>query len=202
MSDRPSVVGVPEPGWTVYRIATERSSYHLSVYDGARGRPIAVLLGCSDDRRIEQTDSAPLVGGRLLFGLDHMAWIDHALEMGSVKTSPIVRVERETSAIVIRAIIDAAGVTIARGKNPRMIVENITGDTDAPRRIVPADFPYPEDNVIRLESAAHFLSAVGERTMLVEDLERFPDLMKRFQVALNECLLAVNALGGRANRSG
>ena len=108
MSNRQSIAGFPDPGWTVYRIATERSSYHLSVYDGARARPVAVLLGCSGDRRIEQTDSAPLVGGRLLFGLDHMAWVDHPLEMGSVKTSPIVRVEREISAIVIRAIIDAA----------------------------------------------------------------------------------------------
>lgn len=202
MSDRPPVVAFPEPGWAVYRIATERSTYHLSVYDGARGRPVAVLLGCSGDRRIEQADSAPLVGGRLLFGITHPDWVNHTLEMGSVKTTTIVRVERETSAIVIRAITEAAAVAISRGRNPRLIVENIAGDTDAPRRVVPADFPYPEDNVIRLESAAHFLSAVCDRTALVDDLGRFPDLMKRFQAALTECLSKVNTIGGRTPERG
>jgi hypothetical protein len=120
--------------------------------------------------------------------------------MGSVKTSPIVRVEVEQSAIVIRAIMEAAESTIARHNNPRIVTESI-GDTNAPRRSDPTDFPYPEDNVIRLESAAHSLGAVCERRALADDLERFPDLMRRFEVALKECLLKVEVLGGRANRS-
>ena len=200
MSESQPVVGFPDPGWTVYRIATERSAYHLSVYDGTRGRRISVLLGCSGDRRIDQSDAAPLVGGRLIYGLSHTDWVDHSLEMGSVKTSPIVRVEVEHSAIVIRAIIEAAASTIARDSNPRIVTESIAGDTDAPHRIDPADFPYPEDNVIRLESAAQVLSAVCERNALVDDLERFPDLIRRFQAALAECLLQVNTLGGRLGK--
>jgi len=121
--------------------------------------------------------------------------------MGSVKTSPIVRAEIEQSAIVIRAIVEAAAPTIARHNNPRIVTEPIGGVTNAPRRIDPAEFPYPEDNVIRLESAAHSLGAVCDRKALADDLEHFPDLMRRFQVALKECLLKVAVLGGRANRS-
>jgi hypothetical protein len=103
--------------------------------------------------------------------------------------------------IVIRAIIEAAVVTIGRHNNPRIVTESIAGDTNGPHRMDPADLPYPEDNVVRLESAAHLLSAVCERKALVDDLERFPDSMRRFQVALKECLLKVEVLGGRVNRS-
>ena len=202
MSESQPVVGFPDPGWTVYRIATERSAYHLSVYDGTRGRRISVLLGCSGDRRIDQSDAAPLVGGRLIYGLSHTDWVDHSLEMGSVKTSPIVRVEVEHSAIVIRAIIEAAASTIARDSNPRIVTESTAGDTNAAHGIDPADFPYPEDHVTRLESAAHLLSAVCGSRALVDDLERFPDLFKRFEVALIECLESVNTIGERAARRG
>jgi hypothetical protein len=196
-----SVVSMSEPGWTVYRIKTESSSYHLSVYDGAKGRPVAVLRGISGDRTIDQADSAPLVGGSMLFGIDPTAWVGHALEMGRVKTSAILTVERENNPLIVLAITAAAAVTVTGGSRPVEVGQTAAG-TDGPRCATSADFPYPEDYVIRIERAAQHLSAGYDRTSLVEDLARFPDLMQRFQVALSECLLKVHALGSRANRRG
>jgi len=198
MSDKPLVVRPPEPdGWTVYRIATKWSSYHLAVYHGGRGRQVAVLLGVSGDRKINQAETDPLVGGRLLFHCDPSEWVGHPLEIGKVRTTAIEDARRETNPMVVRAITEAAAAILAEGGNKRLVVENITGETDIPRRMAPSDFPYPEDNVIRLESAAHFLGAVCDRQALVHDLESFPELMERFQVALMECLVKVNELGGR-----
>ena len=198
MSDESSSISMPEPGWTIYRITTESTSYHLSIYAGGKGRSVAVLHGTSRDRPIDEADRAPLVGDRSLFYTDPSSWVGDSLELGNVTTSAIVGVERETNAMVVRAVTHAAAVTMAGGGNKRITVENIAGETDVPHRIIPADFPYPEDNVIRLESAAHFLGAVCDRTSLVDDLASFPALRERFEEALTECLLRVSALGERA----
>ncbi|HET6148620.1 MAG TPA: hypothetical protein VFH68_13885 [Polyangia bacterium] len=200
MPDKSSYASMSAPGWTIHRITTEFSNYHLSIYSGGRGRSVAALRGNSGDRAIDQADSAPLVGGHLLFDTDPASWVGHSLELGTVRTSAIVAVEPETSDIVVQEVTEAATAVMASGGNRRITVECITGEVEVPRHIVPGDFPYPEDNVIRLESAAHFLGAVCDRTALVDDLERFPDLMERYQVALSECLARVNALGSRANR--
>jgi hypothetical protein len=201
MSDKTSVVSMSEPGWTVYRIRTESSRYHLSIYDGAGGRPVAVLRGISGDRTIDQADSAPLLGGRLLFGIDVSAWVGHALEMGRVKTSAILDVERESNPILVRTITAAAAITVTGGSRPAG-VDQTADETDRPYRMTSADFAYPEDYLIRVERAAQHLSAAYDRTSLVDDLARLPDLMQRFQVALSECLLKVHALGVRATRHG
>jgi hypothetical protein len=195
-----SVVSMSEPGWTVYSIRTESSSYHLSVYDGSGGRPVAVLRGNSGDRSIDQADSAPLVGGALLFGIDPSAWVGQPLELGRVKTSPILAVERERNPILVQTITAAAAMMVTGGSRLARADQVSQGAADRPRPMTSADFPYPEDYVIRIERAAQHVSAAYDRTSLVDDLAGHPDLLQRFQVALGECLLKVHALGGRANR--
>ena len=194
-----SVVSMAEPGWTVYRVRTQSSSYHLSLYDGSNGRPIAVLHGNSQGRTIEQSDSAPLVGGRLIFGIAPDAWVGQSLEMGRVKTSEILSVELEGNPLLVRAMTAAAAMTVTGGARPVQIDQVIHG-TGAPPPQTSADFPYPEDLVMRVERAAQHLSAAYDRTTLIADVARSADLLQRFQVALSECLLKVHALGERVKR--
>ncbi|HET6148618.1 MAG TPA: hypothetical protein VFH68_13875 [Polyangia bacterium] len=193
-----SVVSMAEPGWTVYRIRTKPRSFHLSIYDGSSGRPVAVLRGNSGDRTIDQADCAPLVGGALLFGIDPSAWVGKPLEMGKMKTSAILGVELERNLILVHAITAAAELMVTWGSRPAEPDQTAQG-TDRPRRMTSADFVYPEDYVFRVERAALHLSDACAQTALVDDLARYPSLMQRFQVAVNDCLLKAHALGGRTN---
>ena len=86
------------------------------------------------------------------------------------------------------------------GSRPAAL-DQIAQGTSRPRAATSADYPYPEDYVIRVERAAQHLSAAYDCTSLVGDLARSPDLMQRFQVALSECLLKVSALGNRVTRN-
>jgi 6-pyruvoyltetrahydropterin/6-carboxytetrahydropterin synthase len=121
----------PEKSWKVYRLKTLSSEYHLGVFAGESGhRPCAILRGLSRGlgQLIDLQDSAPLIGGKSLFGIPPEKWIGKSLEMGTATTSPIQSVEEEKDLRVIASLTRAVA---------RAVVESET-------RPVPRDLMTPQ----------------------------------------------------------
>lgn len=168
-------------GWRAYRVKTRSTNYHLAVRDGAGGeRPCVVLRGYSHGREVDVTDSAPQVGGRLLFQVPTADWIGKMLAVGTVETSPVTAVEEEKSLAVIH---DITG-TLARPAT--------RSEPEAAPQLM-----YPENMVEQLEAAASVLRRTYRHARLLDDLKSHEHLVGRFKAALAECALHVAGLRDR-----
>jgi hypothetical protein len=87
---RMSTAPATTPSWTVYRIETASSVYHLGVYPEA-GRRRVVLRSVTrpGGQPIDVESSDPRVEGFSLFEVPCAAWIGRRLEIGTVTTSPV-----------------------------------------------------------------------------------------------------------------
>ena len=179
--------------WRVYRVETQSSVYTVGLYEGEAGRrPCAVLHGTSHGTPIAAQDSSPLVGERSLFDVAPSEWVGYSIEIGTVTTSSVRRVEVEDDEQKIQAVTRQGEVTqIGYGDGAR---QERKQQSDQPHR---GWSPYPADRVQYVESAASLLRAVYSRSELVADLRAHPDLMRRLQVAVGECFLMIKALGSR-----
>lgn len=187
-----------EIGWTVYRVRTASSHYHLGVFEGGMGkRRCAVLRGMSGGlgRAVDLQDSAPLIGGVSLFEVPPSGWIGKQLEIGTATTSPIQAVDEESDRTVITSITSGASLAPSGPRAP-------AGEVTAWRAPPPAQeaspwAPYPEDYVERVEVAAGLLRAAYQKKSLLEDLRDQRELLERFELGLSECFLMLRAIGAR-----
>ena len=171
------------PAWTVYRVQTEASVYHVALFKGdGRRRRCVTLRG---DTVGEAQDSDPRIDDVSLFDVPVTEWVGKSLEVGRVTTSPVRVVEVERDVAIVRALTDPPRRTRVgdeKGGSPRGQLEPI---------------PYPESAVVLVEAAARRLSAAYEQRTLVEDLAGEPELLDRLRVALADCYMRVQAMGRR-----
>jgi hypothetical protein len=193
MEEKTVVIGFNRVSWRIYRVETQSSVYTLGLYEGDGGRrPCAVLRGISQGKLIDAQDSAPLVGNTSLFTVAPSDWVGQSLEIGTVKTSSVRRVEVEDDEEKIRAVTERRDLTVV-GSTEHVRKERKNA-SEEPHRTWSA---YPTDRVEYVESAANLLRAVYGRHDLVADLRENADLMRRFQVAVGECFLMSKALASR-----
>ncbi|MGQ0503726.1 MAG: hypothetical protein ACT4TC_00245 [Myxococcaceae bacterium] len=191
------VMSLSEVGWTVYRVRTASSEYHLGLFAGGMGRrQCAVLRGMSHGlgRSVDMQDSAPLVGGKSLFEVPPSEWIGKQLEIGTTTTSPVRSVDEERDRGIVTSITSAASLAVADSQQQpaRTYVRPVQ---PAPPESEWA--PYPEDYVERVEIAAKLLRSAYQKRNLVEDLKARSELLERFQLGLSECFLMLKAMGGK-----
>lgn len=191
------VTSLSEVGWTVYRVRTSASQYHLAVFEGLlERRKCAVLRGMSQGlrREIDLQDSAPLIGGKCLFEVPPSQWIGKQLEIATATTSPVQSVEEEQDRGILTSITSA--IALANGDQQQPARTSV-GEAARRQQRESEWAPYPENFVEHVEIAASLLRSVYWRKLLLEDLRARPELLERFQVALSECLLMIKEVGGR-----
>ncbi len=175
-----------DPAWTVYRVQTQASVYHVAVFKGDERRRRCVTL--RGDTVGEAQDSDPRINDASLFDVPVTAWVGKSLEVGLVTTSPVQVVEVERDVAIVRALTAPP-------------VRRRVGDEDG--GLPPAQresIPYPESAVVLVESGARRLSAAYEQRTLVEDLAAEPELLDRLRIALADCYMRVEAMGRRLAR--
>jgi hypothetical protein len=100
------------PGWTVYRVQTRSSGYHVAIGMFC-GRKLGVIRGRSaraaqaGEAPIQEGDGAPLVGDDSLFEVAPEMWVGKSLRIGAIVTSPVVAVALETDVTMVHAITGA-----------------------------------------------------------------------------------------------
>jgi len=191
----------------VLRVRTKSgSSYTVGLLPGARRT--AILRGrAADGSQLEVRDpDGQLDDRRSLFDVDPQGWVGFGLEVGSIATSRLVAAEDEEDEREVTAVRGALG---GGPENPVVRsrpAPSITPRIEAPAaRAVPTAVPaprpealgYPEDHVAELEVAASYLRRAYRKRELLDDLEAHGALKDRFEVALSECALMLQALGRR-----
>lgn len=91
------------PGWTVFRVQTRSSGYHVAIGTFC-GRRLGVIRGRAGDAPVQEGDGAPLVGDHSLFELAPEAWVGKSLRIGAMVTSPVVAVALETDVTMVHTI--------------------------------------------------------------------------------------------------
>lgn len=185
MSDKTVCVSFGEltrtQGWSVYRVRTSSSSYHVATAPPQASR-FAVLRGYSvgAGRLIDVRDSDPQVGDESLFDVAPTDWAGKALSFGTTVTSPVVEAAPETDASIV-TVVTSALVPASEPARPR--------ERDR--------VPYPEDWIEHAELAAGILRQLYHRKELLDDIQRRPALHERLSVALADCALQLRAIGGK-----
>lgn len=81
----------------IYRVRTVSSTYFLVIREGRSGRTCVFLRGTtSRGEEVFAEDTAPMADGQPLLSLNPERWVGRRLEVGSVSTSEVRAVERET----------------------------------------------------------------------------------------------------------
>jgi hypothetical protein len=206
MTEKTTVFSISALGWTVYRVRTTSSRYHLALFlgDGSRRRKCGVLRGTSEGlgRSIDIQDSAPLIGGRSIYDVPPQEWVGSVLEIGTATTSPIREVAKEEDRAVVTSI--TSSIVRAGGGSPTSIKEKPVAQAIViadPKPEPPRRPAYPEDHVEGLEQAANWLRMVYRKTGLVRDLERHPELLERFQMAFGECRVLMEGVAGQVRNA-
>ncbi len=90
---------------SVFRVHTQGSVYVIGLYE-TRGRKYVVLRGLpgTDREHVVVRDSDPRIGERSLFDVPYQEWPGHALEVATMTTSPILKVERESELAAIASV--------------------------------------------------------------------------------------------------
>jgi hypothetical protein len=209
MSDKTTVFSISEFGWTVYRIRTASSRYHLALFlgDGSSRRKCGVLRGLSEGlgKAIDIQDSAPLVGGRSIYDVPPREWVGSVLEIGTATTSPIREVEKEDDRAIVTSItsslVRAGSEPSTRVKERPVAQAIVVDDSTSKPKPEPRPPPYPEDHVEGCEYAANWLRMVYRKTGLVRDLEGCPELLERFQMAFGECRVLLEGISGQLRQA-
>ena len=203
----------------VLRVTTRSGSQYTVGLVGLPPKRMAVLLGRSKEGGLLEVrdPEARLDDGRSLFSADPETWVGASLEVGSISTSRIIRVENEEDAAEVTSVRSALAVREselrASGPEPLLVRETPTAQRSpetlsgrgrikerkaAPKEEeAPAPLPYPADHVHELQIAAACLRRAYQKRGQVADLEKSPELLEPFRVALAECALLVQALGRR-----
>jgi hypothetical protein len=161
----------------VYRVHTADGSYSLGIFDGNPQQRICVVLRGIEGELNRTQDREPLVGGVVLFDVPVSLWPGKVLEVGTLRTSRIRSVTPEDD---LATIAEVTGTVVKLSVGPA-----------APGRT------RLEDQVTQVELAAKCLTAVYLRASLM-DLEGAPELRRRLQLALKDCLVSVNFLDEKA----
>lgn len=181
-------------GWTVYRVRTSSSTYHVAVGPVEKGKRFAILRGYSAGagRLIDVRDSAPQVGDESLFDVPPSKWVGKKLSFGTATTSAVVEAVRETGEQIITSVIQTLAPQAA--------------EIEPERRRAPPPEPersaYPEDWVENAETAAEILRRIYQRRTLLDDIRKRPPLWDRLNVAMGECALMLRAIGGKIGSGG
>lgn len=169
--------------WRVYRIGTANSTYELEVQGevAGEGRRCAVLTCVAPPARAGVTfeDSAPRVGDGDLFALSPVEWMGKTLSVGTARTTEIRSVD------FVKTASEVTRRTFVPPPPP------------APPPPPPAYAPFPLGQIELLEAAAGALKAIAHRHDLRGAIAGTPHLVKRYQLALAECGLMLEALDRR-----
>lgn len=199
----------------VLRVTTKSGSQYTVGLVGVLPKRMAVLRGRSKEGGLLEVrdPEARLDDGRSLFSADPDSWVGSGLEVGSISTSAVTRVETEEDAGEVTFVRGALALRdpAVRSSDPGPLAreapaQSRTGSTDTlggrgrvKERRVEADEPppYPADHVQELQYAAYCLRRAYQKRELTQDLAKAPELREPFRVALAECALLVQALGRR-----
>lgn len=173
-------------GWSVYRVRTEASTYHVAIAPPQAHR-FALLRGYSvgAGRMIDVRDSAPRVGAESLFDVAPTSWRGKPLAFGTTVTSPVIEAATETDAMLVTAVTSAL-VPLPQSTGP--------SERDRVR--------YPEDWIEHTEAVAAILRHLYRRPGLLEEIQRRGALHERLNVALAECALLLRAIAGKLASAG
>jgi hypothetical protein len=173
--------------WRVYRIRTANSTYHLEVEAQSARYPrrVAVLTCLEPHSRAGESheDSSPKAGGESLFVLSPMEWIGKCLTVGTVRTSELVSVD----------FISSAETRSAKPRPSAPAPAPVRQHEPEPPRWA----PFPAGQVEMAEVAASLLKTVCHRRDLADALRADPRLRRRFEMALSECGLMLEAINER-----
>ncbi|MBM7115487.1 hypothetical protein [Archangium primigenium] len=177
--------------WEVYRVRTKTSIYTVGLHEH-EGRKFAVMRGESKNLggKIDVRDSDPRIDGRSLFSLPPSMWIGKSLEIGTIATSRIVEVSEEQDKDIITSVTRVTAIAPASEHEPEK------SKKPAPESEY-KEPPYPENYVREAQIAAYLLRKAYNERRLIEDLERDPEQLERFKVALADVALMLRALGGK-----
>jgi hypothetical protein len=180
--------------WRVYRIRTANSTYELEVQGEVAGeaRRCAVLTRVEPKEQAGQSfeDSAPRVGSAPLFDVSPMDWMGKSLCVGTAKTSEVQSVD---------FIKTSSGPTRTQ-QFPARVWTTGPAPAPAPARAEPpppAFAPFPLGTVELLEAAAGALKSVCHRHDLKAAIADDAHLVKRYQLALAQCGLMLEAMERR-----
>lgn len=178
-------------GWSVYRVRTVSSTYHVALGPLERGKRFAILRGYSAGagRLIDVRDSAPQVGDESLFDVPPEKWVGKKLSFGTATTSAVVEAMLETGEQIITSIIQTLGPQAREVERPAPPPE-------------PERAAYPENWVENAETAAEILRRIYQRRGLLDDIRKRPALSERLNVALGECALMLRAIAGKLGQGG
>lgn len=181
--------------WRVYRIRTANSTYELEVQGevAASARRCAVLTKVEPKEQSGQSfeDSAPRAGSDSLFSLSPMDWMGKSLCVGTAQTSQVQSVD---------FVKTTSGPTRTQQFPARQWTTGpVPAPAPAPARAEPppAFAPFPLGTVELLEAAAGALKSVCHRHDLKAAIADDPHLVKRYQLALAQCGLMLEAMERR-----
>jgi hypothetical protein len=191
--ERTIVVSDSRRKWTVYRIATSSSEYHLGIFAGGTGRRrCAVLRGrSSQGNSVSAEDTNPLIGNTSLFDVPPAEWLGARLDIGTTRTSAVRSVELEEDPAVIHFMTRPLTNVALAEDSPRPSERRLYAATRA---------AYPEDCIEQTELAAKCLTAVYAKNELLHDLKSQAELRRRFELAMGECFLLIKAMGTRISK--
>ena len=179
----------------IYRVNTESSTYFVSLHE-ERGRTYVLVRGQagSDREAVVVRDSDPRIGDRSLFEVPPAEWIGQALDVATMRTSPIHSVTRMGPGVP--TIPDPAGVHVAPppGMSDQPAIVPVPGrGTHAgdaagfARQVVvpaPQTLPYPMRHVRYFEDIVTLLRSIHRRDRLFDDCANDPAMRDRLGRAL------------------
>lgn len=182
------------PGWTVYRVQTRSSGYHVALGTFC-GRKLGVIRGRSGragESPIQEGDGAPLVGDDSLFELAPEMWVGKSLRIGAIVTSPVVAVALETDVTMVHAITGALSPSPVSSRDG----ERAARTSSAP--------PPPSAEAIELSRITHYAEVAAWCLRRLDEDEgglRFAmhdaTSSMRIHDALTECAQLLRALSRR-----
>jgi hypothetical protein len=173
----------------VYRVQTETSIYYVSFHE-ERGRKYVVVRGApgTDREHVVVRDSDPRVGEHSMFELPPGDWIGKAMDVASMRTSPITSVRKENAiragAREVRVSLDAPAPKSPRGLAQGTAVGQVN---EKSRQVVVGEpsVPYPERHVRHAEDCAQLLRSIHRRDHLFADIDAAQ--RGRIQRSLADC---------------
>lgn len=169
-------------GWTVYRVKTRSSTYTVGLFVKAGERHVAVLRGRSNGmgQDISAMDSDPDIGDESLFDVPAAEWVGKSIGIGTIATSSVESVERETSHEEItgmaRVLATSQGTSRERESAPPELAR------------------YPLNYVEGIENTAAWLRRIANQPRIMADIAARPEWLQRVKIAMVNARQALDDL--------